>query len=196
MVFMTGTGEILLAIFVPLGIFLLVALFFYLFGNVYNGLVKRRQRVEHSWYELTKSLKRAYEMIPSLLQEIKMDKKTRDQLTDIYKRYSSADLRDLPPQEAASLDASFQECLDQLTKFAKKNDSLEFVNESRKMAKFSIPLYNHNVHDYQKFKGMLVNRRIAKWLGFKDGEEFIPRRGRGDTTIDFRLDDFIDKSQG
>lgn len=187
------TSVLMMIIFIPIGIVLLAALFIYLFGNVYNGLVKRRERINHSWYELAKSLKRSYDLIPPLLQETKMDDLIRSNLAEIYKRYTEMDMATVSPKEAASLDAIYQQELDKLTSQGAKSEALDFVIESRRTARFSIPLYNHNVHDYTKFKNMLVNRRLSKLWGFKDGVEFVPPEGENNSTIDFRLDGFIKK---
>lgn len=187
----------MMAIFIPLGVFLLIVLLVYLIGNVYNGLMKRRNRVNNSWYELTKALKRSYDLIPSLLQEAKMDKKTAQELKDIYRRYQSQDIRSLPPYEAASLDEAYQNALNHLGKTAVKDaDIFNFISESRRAALFSVPLYNHNVKDYLKFKNMLVNRKMAKLWNFGDIEEF-KTGGEGKTiteTIDFRFQDTIEQN--
>ena len=45
---------VLLATLIPLGIILLIIFLVYLFGNVYNGLVRRRESVRSSYRELKK----------------------------------------------------------------------------------------------------------------------------------------------
>jgi hypothetical protein len=195
LVFAVNLGQIMMLIFIPVGVILLLVLLFYLFGNVYNGLMKRKNRMEHSWYELTKSLKKSYDLIPSLLQEQKMDKKNSEVLKDIYQQYKSADIENLPPHQVAEMDEVYQNTLKILTKQTKKSDALDYVNEYRRLTDFSVPLYNHNVRDYQKFKSMVINRQIAKMIRLPEGEIFQPDPTKGDSTVDIRLKDFIDKKQ-
>ncbi len=190
-----GIGKIMCAIFIPLGVIILVILLVYIFGNVYNGLCKRRTRVEHSWYELTKSLKKSYELIPSIIQNVKkLSNKDLGMLKDIYKQYLNCDLVNMPPYDVASLDEAYQSILDKLFLDSKKEDkdnALDYVEETRKLTNFSIPLYNHNVRDYQRFKNMFVNKTVAKIFGFKDGEEFVPDPNEVNSTLDMRIRDFI-----
>lgn len=84
-------SQLLMIILIPLGVLLLLALIVYLYGNVYNGLMVRRSRVEHSWYELTKSLRKSYDLIPYIVQDVKMDDKSLNILKDIYKQYKDTD---------------------------------------------------------------------------------------------------------
>jgi hypothetical protein len=178
-------------ILIPLGVLLLLALIVYLYGNVYNGLMVRRSRVEHSWYELTKSLRKSYDLIPYIVQDVKMDDKSLNILKDIYKQYKDTDLSKASPREMAGLDKMYQEVLDGLNKSPKKNEELDYVNESRRLSQFSVPLYNHNVRDYLKFKHMLVNRKVAEMLRLDDKELFENNPLKSDSTADIRLKDYI-----
>ena len=56
---------VLLATLIPLGIILLIVFLIYLFGNVYNGLVRRRESVRSSYRELKKGFLKVFELIPS-----------------------------------------------------------------------------------------------------------------------------------
>lgn len=185
------TGKILEAIFIPIGIILVIAFLFYFFGNVYNGLIKRKDKAEHSYFELCQALDKSFKVIPSLIQEVKMTSAIRDELSDIYKRYRVTHLKDMAPHEAASLDEMYQSCLEELAKQNYHNEIIDFITESRRLSKFSIPLYNHNVHDYIRFKNMFINKTVAKIFKFKEIEAFKPTPEHGNTTIDFRLDEVI-----
>jgi hypothetical protein len=184
-------SQLLMIILIPLGVLLLLALIVYLYGNVYNGLMVRRSRVEHSWYELTKSLRKSYDLIPYIVQDVKMDDKSLNILKDIYKQYKDTDLSKASPREMAGLDKMYQEVLDGLNKSPKKNEELDYVNESRRLSQFSVPLYNHNVRDYLKFKHMLVNRKVAEMLRLDDKELFENNPLKSDSTADIRLKDYI-----
>ena len=52
---------VLLATLIPLGIILLIIFLVYLFGNVYNGLVRRRESVRSSYRELKKGFLKVFE---------------------------------------------------------------------------------------------------------------------------------------
>lgn len=95
------------------------------------------------------------------------------------------------PREMAGLDKMYQEVLDGLNKSPKKNEELDYVNESRRLSQFSVPLYNHNVRDYLKFKHMLVNRKVAEMLRLDDKELFENNPLKSDSTADIRLKDYI-----
>jgi len=186
-------GKLMCAIFIPIGVVLFIVLMIYLIGNVYNGMSKRRNRAEHSWYELTKTLKRSFDLIPSVIQNVNMDKGDLEELKDIYSQYQKSELKTASPKFIASLDQAYQETILRLMSPSYKNekDALEYVVENRKYLEFSIPLYNHNVRDYQRFKNMLINRTVAKMFKFNDIEEFVPDETHNNTTLDFRLGNFI-----
>lgn len=194
---MSDLAKILLAIFIPIGVVLIFVLIIYLVGNVYNGLVKRKAKVEHSYHELTKLLKRSYELIPTLLQSVKMNKSEQEKLKDIYKQYSSKDISECSPYDVATMDETYQSVLDKVMITSRKGneDSLDYLKETRNLSSFSIPLYNHNVRDYQRFKKMIVNKTVAKIFHFEDIEEFISSPNEANSTLDFRFRNFINNGK-
>ena len=194
---MSDLAKIMMAIFIPIGLVLFFVLAVYLVGNVYNGLVRRKNKVEHSYHELTKLLKRSYELIPTLLQSVNMDKAEQEELKDIYKQYSSEDISSCSPYDIAVMDETYQAVLDRLmlTSHKGNEDYLDYLKETRNLSAFSIPLYNHNVRDYQRFKKMIVNKTVAKIFHFADMEEFISSPNGVRSTLDFRFRNFINKGK-
>lgn len=193
---MSQNEKIAVAILLPLGVFLLVILLIYLFGNVYNGLVKRKGKVEHSWHELSKSLSKAFNMIPSLLQNVSGSKEERDSLVLIYKTYEGLDCANRQTsRELADLDKAFGAVCQQMSLNDKENVVLGFILETRRMNDFSISLYNHNVRDYMKFKNLFINRFLSRAWKFPPIGEFKAQEGPDSLslTIGMRLKNVIDK---
>ena len=186
---MTQT-QVLLAIFIPLGVLLIAAIAFYIFGYIYNNLVRRRRLATNSWRELTKVLKKNFNYIPSVIKAVKMDNKTRDLLKDIFKQYNSMDLLSSSPAEVGSLYKTFVDCLDTLNEENTDNSVLDFVNESRRLSYFSIPLYNHNVKSYQHFKSLFINKSVANTFRFQDIDLLVVDETDADSTVDLRLKRF------
>lgn len=186
---MTQT-QVLLAIFIPLGVLVIAAITFYIFGYIYNNLVSRRRLATNSWRELTKVLKKNFNYIPSIIQSVKMDNKTRDVLKDIFKQYNSMDLLTSSPKEVGSLYKVFVDCLDTLNEGNEGNSVLDFVNESRRLSYFSIPLYNHNVKSYQHFKSLFINRSVANTFRFQDIDLLVVEESDATSTVDVRLKRF------
>lgn len=186
-------GIVLVAILVPIGVVLFILLLVYLFGNVYNGLSKRRSRVEHSWYELSKSLKKSFDLIPSVIQNVSMSTEDLQKLKDIYSQYQAMDLKTVSPSDACLLVIEYQSVIDKLlsSKKQENKDSLDYVKETMGYMQFSIPLYNHIVRDYLRFKHMFINKTVSKIFKFEDAETFTPNDKQNNTTLDFRIQDFI-----
>src|SRR5574344_1218429 len=192
---MSQQQMILLAIFVPLGFFLLVFLLVYLFGNVYNGLAKRRNKVDHSWHELSKGLIKAFDMIPSALQNVKVSSEQRDTMILIYKSYQTVDFASLSSVlRVAELDNQYGKAMADLKASFPDDVTIGFILETRRMNDFSKSLFNHNVRDYMRFKKMPINRHLSQVWKFMPYDEFaVPGQAVNSTTLDFRMKNMIDK---
>jgi hypothetical protein len=188
--------QLILAITIPTAVLILTFLSIYIFGYIYNTLVKRRRLALNSWRELTKILKKEFNYIPSIVKSVNMDNKTRDKLFSIYKEYKSLDLISASPDDVSTLYVLLASCLDRLEDENKDNEVLEFVNESMRLSSFSIPLYNHNVRKYLRMKSKPINRSVAKTFGFEEIKLFVIDQKEADTTIDLRLKKFtIDQGE-
>lgn len=161
-------------IFLPVLIALLLVFFVYLFGNVYNGLVRRREKVRSSWHELKKVLVKFYELLPSILQH-STDDDVKNRLRELYQSYKGLNL-EASSSELAALDAEVSELVAAIPSGAQDKflrESSDFAAEYRRILRFSIPLYNANVRDYNHFRRMFVNRLMARIFHFGPAEYFL-----------------------
>lgn len=177
---------VLLATLIPLGIILLIVFLVYLFGNVYNGLVRRRESVRSSYRELKKGFIKVFELIPSLTRGIVNDDKMKETFASLYSRYNSFDRENV--HELASLSVAFEDAIRELKTTSSDKETIPFVEDSIRLAHFSIKFYNANVDSYNRFKRMFVNRTIAKIFKFEDAYRFdLDISPSGSTTIDLRV---------
>ncbi len=179
---------ILLIVGLIIGLILLIVFLYYLLGNVYSGLIKRKKRVEHSYLELCKSAEKLFEFIPSIIQNVDLNEEEIQMLQEIYKGFKIKPIERYSPSELCLMNGNYMYIFNKLLKKFPNDDTLNFIQESRRLMKFSIPLYNSNVKDFNSFKHMLINNFIAKALHLEDAEEFVNPKVHGDTTIIFEID--------
>ena len=130
---------VLLATLIPLGIILLIIFLVYLFGNVYNGLVRRRESVRSSYRELKKGFLKVFELIPSLTRGIVNDDKMKETFASLYSRYNSFDRENV--HELASLSVAFEDAIRELKTTSSDKEIIPFVEDSIRLAHFSIKFY-------------------------------------------------------
>lgn len=174
---MSSSLLIALAVIVPILIALVIVFFVYIIGNVYNGFVRRRHKVETSWHELTKLIVKCYRYLPDLIRLEKLPSEQRQKLIDIYKEYRELDI-DKDIEKLASLDNRYKEAVHSLSyaqDMSKENpyEVVEFIISTRRTLDFSIPLYNSNVSDYEHFRRLPINRLFAKMFKFEKETYFM-----------------------
>ncbi|MFA6796281.1 MAG: hypothetical protein WCR63_01705 [Bacilli bacterium] len=179
--------QLILAITIPLLVVILIIFGVYIFGYIYNTLVKRRRFALNSWRELTKVLRKEFNYIPAVVKSVNMNKEMREQLASIYKEYKLLDLTSASPGRVSKLYALLTSCFEKLKEENGDNEVLEFIDESMRLSSFSIPLYNHNVRKYLRMRSKPINRSVAKTFGFEEIELFVVDKKEADTTIDLRL---------
>src|SRR5437879_9028007 len=71
---------------------------------MYNGLIRRRNRVDNSWSQIDVQLKRRYDLIPNLVETVKgyaaHERETLQAVTDA--RAAAASATGTPAQQAAA----------------------------------------------------------------------------------------------
>lgn len=185
--------QITLAILIPLVVVAIIIFGVYIFGYIYNTLVKRRRLALNSWRELTKVLTKEFNYIPVVMKSISMDEQTREKLAFVYKEYKALNLIESSPETVSRLYIVLTSCLDKLQEENNKSEVLEFINESMRLSSFSIPLYNHNVRKYIRMKSKPINRSVAKAFGFEEIKLFEVNRTAANNTMDLRLKKFTIK---
>lgn len=169
---------ITLAVIVPIGVALAIFFLVYIIGNVYNGFVRRRAKVETSWHELSKLIKRCYGLLPSMIRTVRLSESQKSEMTEIYRACQTLDA-DASVSALAELDHRLWNLsktlnIDRIPSWSKvEKDLMEFYLAERRSLDFSIPLYNSNVRDYERFRRMPVNRIFAKWFHFQPKSYFL-----------------------
>lgn len=179
--------QIVLAITIPVAVLILILLGAYIFGYIYNTLVKRRRLALNSWRELTKIMNKEFNYIPSIVKSLNMDERVKEQLYSIYKEYKKMELIKTSPEKVSKLYVILISCLDSLKEENPNSELLDFIEESLRLSSFSIPLYNHNVRKYMRMRSKPINRTVAKTFGFESVELFVVNQREANTTIDLRL---------
>lgn len=179
--------QIVLAITIPVAVLILILLGTYIFGYIYNTLVKRRRLALNSWRELTKIMNKEFNYIPSIVKSLNMDERVKEQLYSIYKEYKKMELIKTSPEKVSKLYVILISCLDSLKEENPSSELLDFIEESLRLSSFSIPLYNHNVRKYMRMRSKPINRTVAKTFGFEAVELFVVNQREANTTIDLRL---------
>lgn len=162
---------IILSVLIPIIVAAVIAFFVYIIGNVYNGFIRRRSKLETSWHELRKLIVKCYSALPSVIHTVETEPEIHQLLIDIYQTYQSLDI-DSQISELAVIDADFKKFaktfnLDSVPMSSKVGkDNIEFLLAERRNLDFSIPLYNSNVLDYEHFRRLPVNRLFAKVFKF------------------------------
>lgn len=162
-------------IFLPIIVALIIVFLIYIFGNVYNGLVRRREKVKVSWYELKKVIVKSYSLLPDIVKHLE-DEKIKEELRDFFGQYKALDLdRDI--EALAELDSKINRTLKSLVRPNGEldlGDNEDFAKEYRRIMRFSIPLYNANVRNYNHFRKLFVNRLMARIFKFDRAQYFLP----------------------
>lgn len=167
---MSSSLLIALAVIVPILITLGIIFFVYIIGNVYNGFVRRRHKVETSWHELTKLIIKCYRYLPDLIRLDIIPNYLRQNLREVYKEYRELDIN-VDIEKLASIDERYKQVVHSLSYAQDMNEGrhyevIEFIISTRRTLDFSIPLFNSNVSDYEHFRRLPVNRMFAKMFKF------------------------------
>lgn len=169
-----------------IGFLLLISLSIYLIGNVYKGLITRKQVMDHSYEELCKYLNKLFELIPGVFQNCELNQEQDKKLKDIYDSYNNLK-KDINPSQYCTLFLLLKGLLNELKETNKENETFDYVLEILKKSSFSIPLYNSNVKAYNKFKHLPINNIVSKILKYDDGMLFRQDIAHSTTTINFKF---------
>lgn len=177
---LTSTLEfVMISIAVAVAVILLIIFLVYLLGNVYNGLVRRREKVKTSSRELWKLLSKYYDVLLTFIKQ-SASSNEKDELITLIHSLTNSNREDITLQG----ELFFQ--IRDLVEIIKQNDtstkeSADFLNEYDRLIKFSIPLYNANVKDYNHFLHLFFNRAIARIFHFNEAYYF---RSKEEASLD------------
>lgn len=168
-------------VLVILLIIIIVALILFAMG-VYNGLVKRRNRVDEGWRQIDVQLKRRYDLIPNLLEGVKKYLSYEQGVLEAVTQARAGAMQPHSPAEQAQAEARLTGALNGLFAVAENYPELkgntvmmdfqEELSSTENKIAFARQHYNESVQEYntaiQSFPAVLFSRS----MGFTEREYF------------------------
>ena len=171
----------MLAVYIVIGIVVLIGLFFII---TYNGLVRLRNQVKNAWAQIDVQLKRRHDLIPNLVETVKgyasHERETLDAVTTARNLAQGAVGKGVGAQSKAEgeLSGALSRLLAVVENYPdlKANQNFlalqeELTSTENKIA-FSRQFYNDSVLTYNNKTQMFPSNIIAGMTGFKEGEFF------------------------
>ncbi|MCK5023032.1 MAG: LemA family protein [Candidatus Aenigmarchaeota archaeon] len=167
----------------------------YLF-SVYNGLIRKKNRVENAWAQIDVQLKRRTDLIPNLVSSVKgYMKHEKSVLTELTKA-RSAIMKATSPGSKAKASSGITSALKSLFAVAenypnlKANENFMHLQEElsgteNKIA-YSRQHYNDSVMEFNISIQVFPNRVFAKRMGFGKKEMFdVPEADKKPVKVEF-----------
>jgi LemA protein len=159
-----------------------VALVVVWFAAAYNGLVKRRNRVDNAWGQVEVQLKRRYDLIPNLVETVKgyasHEQATFERVVEARSRAQAAS----GPREQAEAENLLTGALRQLFALAEAYPQLRAsenfaglqaqLEETENKVAVSRQIYNDSVLTYNNQVQTVPTNLVAMITGFKPREFF------------------------
>jgi LemA protein len=171
----------MIALYVVLGILVLLILFFI---GIYNGLVGLRNQVKNAWAQIDVQLKRRYDLIPNLVETVKgYAKHEREVFENVTKARNMAQTAaSAGPAERGKAEGELSQALGRLIAVAEAYPELkanqnflalqEELTSTENKISFSRQFYNDAVLRYNNQTQMFPSSIVAGMAGFK-AEQFF-----------------------
>jgi len=154
---------------------------------IYNGLVKKRNKVKNSWSQIDVQLKRRFDLIPNLVQTVKgyaaHESSTFQQVTAARTKYMSA----TTPEDMMKANSELTTVLGRLFAVAEAYPELKantnFLDLQQSLAKtedkisFARQFYNDVTMEYNNAVQMFPSSLVASLFGFKQEPFFSADEG-------------------
>ena len=145
---------------------------------IYNGLVKKRNKVKNSWSQIDVQLKRRFDLIPNLVQTVKgyaaHESSTFEQVTSARTKYLSA----TTPEDMMKANGELTQVLGRLFAVAEAYPELKantnFLELQQSLGKtedkisFARQFYNDVAMEYNNSVQMFPSSIVASMFGFKE----------------------------
>jgi len=151
---------------------------------IYNGLVKKRLRVDEAWAQIDVQLKRRHDLIPNLVNSVKgymdFEQETLQNVTEARANAVSAGARGPADQAAAenALTGTLRSLFAVMENYPdlKANENVlalqEELSTTENQIAFSRQHYNATVREYNEAIATVPSVFIAGMFGFKSREFF------------------------
>lgn len=184
-------------LWVVMVVLVLAVLVLLLLAGMYNGLVKRRNRVDSAWSDIDVQLRRRYDLIPNLVETVRGYAAHESQTLEAVIAARNVGMTAQTPHEAAAADNMLTGALRQLLAVSEAYPDLkanqnflalqeELTGTEGRIA-YARQYYNDAVRDYntkiQSFPAVV----IANMFKFDEREyyEVEDAEARGPVTVDF-----------
>lgn len=173
----------LIALFVILGIIVILAL---IFVGIYNGLVGSRNQVKNAWAQIDVQLKRRHDLIPNLVETVKgymtYERATLEAVTKARNIAVQASNEGASIGDRAKAEGELGGALARLLAVVERYPDLkanqnflalqEELTSTENKISFSRQYYNDSVLKYNNQTQMFPSNVVAGMTGFKTGEFF------------------------
>jgi len=149
---------------------------------VYNGLVRRRVRIDEAWADIDVQLKRRYDLVPNLVEIVKGYMQHERQVFESVTNARAAAMDAKPGKEKLEKENQFSQTLKTLFAVAENYPELKanqnFLELQRELTdtedkiQASRRFYNANVRDYNIAIQSFPTSIMASIFGFKARELF------------------------
>ncbi len=165
---------------VIIGIIVIAA---FIFGGMYNGLVRLNVRADEAWSDITVQLKRRADLIPNLVNTVKGYEKHEKSVFENVTAARAQTLSAASPAEAGKAENQFQQTLKSLFAVAEAYPDLKAsqnfqqlqaeLTDTEDKIQASRRFYNSIVRDFNMKRQEFPTRTIANRFGFNKDKEFF-----------------------
>jgi len=160
----------------------LIAFLVIWFIGIYNGLVRRSNRVKEAWADIDVQLKRRYDLIPNLIETVKGYAQHEREIFEKVTEARSQAISTQTPKEKLKAENNLSQTLKSLFAVAENYPDLKanqnFLELQRELTDTEDKIqaarrfYNANVRDYNIAIQSFPNNLIVPMIGFKKQELF------------------------
>jgi len=169
----------MIAVFILLGILVVVALWFL---ATYNGLVRLRNQVKNAWSQIDVQLKRRHDLIPNLIETVKGYAAHERGTFDAVTQARAAAMKAQGPAQAAQAEGLLGSALSKFFAIAENYPELkanqnflalqeELASTENKIS-FARQFYNDQVQGFNTRIEQVPTNIVASVGGFKSAEFF------------------------
>jgi len=166
----------MIAVYMLIGLVVLLVVLAALFVGIYNALVRRRNVVRDAWSQIDVQLKRRYDLIPNLVQTVKgymgHERETLESVTRARQLAQSAS----GPAEQGAAELQLSSALGRLIAVAESYPDLkasqnflslqEELTSTENKIGFARQYYNDSVMRYNNKVQMVPSNMVAAMFGF------------------------------
>lgn len=159
----------------------IVVIIFWLIG-VFNGLIRKRNRVDEAWSDIDVQLKRRYDLIPNLIETVKAYARHEAGTFEKVTQARNSAIQAKGMKEKAEAENMLSSTLKSLFAVAENYPDLKAtqnflqlqdeLSDTENKIQASRRFYNGNVRDFNTKLQVFPTNLIGKMMGFKNKDFF------------------------